>query len=289
MKLTACLLFSAVFVSGCASPRAYRSGRDGLLDDTGERSIARRGHKARESIIDLDQATGVKGDVEQVGFRWPLSHVEVTSSFGKRGEDMHEGVDLRASTGTSVYASAPGTVIYSGNQIRGYGKLVVIRHPSGLSSIYAHNSKLLVIKGQKMKRGQLLARSGQSGHASGPHVHFEIRKGVTPMDPERAIARTLVALPADELKASSRARLAASDLTRDDSGKPPISGLRRSPGRLKQVAARAAERRRRNHRQRAVAYRPSRVQRGSRVPAAARAKRKASSTESYPATSENNE
>jgi hypothetical protein len=247
LPLLACL---ASLFTGCSGVKARSSGRDGLLDDNGKRVLYKRGAKIRETVIDLDEARAVKLEVDSVGFRWPLAQVRVTSSFGPRGGDLHEGVDLRAPTGTPVYAAAPGTVLYAGNQIRGYGRLVVLRHLNGLSSVYAHNSKLLVIRGQKVKRGQLIARSGSTGHSSGPHVHFEIRKGVSPMNPERAIGGTLVALPDRQLRRPERrVELAASDATRNDSGKPPVSGLRkaRAPAsrgkKLKKAVARPAKER----------------------------------------------
>jgi murein DD-endopeptidase MepM/ murein hydrolase activator NlpD len=82
-----------------------------------------------------------------------------------------------------VYAAADGQVVYAGSGIRGYGNLIVIQHEGDLLTVYAHNSELLVAQGDKVRVGQRIALSGQSGHASGPHLHFEVRSGQIPVDP----------------------------------------------------------------------------------------------------------
>ena len=119
---------------------------------------------------------------------WPLREVYITSHFGSRGDDVHEGVDLRAPMGTPVYAAHDGVVLYSGTGISGYGKLVVIKSSAGISTVYGHNSRLLVRKGQRVTRGQKVALSGSSGRSTGPHLHFEVRTGLNPVDPLKLIA-----------------------------------------------------------------------------------------------------
>jgi murein DD-endopeptidase MepM/ murein hydrolase activator NlpD len=123
------------------------------------------------------------------GFQWPLKRVEVTSYFGKRGKSHHEGLDLRAALGTKVYAVQDGLVLYTGTKIRGYGKMVVLRHSNRIASIYAHNSSFFVHRGQKVKRGDLIALSGATGRVRGPHLHFEIRQGVVAIDPLKYLPR----------------------------------------------------------------------------------------------------
>jgi murein DD-endopeptidase MepM/ murein hydrolase activator NlpD len=117
--------------------------------------------------------------------RWPLTTITVTvgSPFGARWGKPHEGIDLPAPVGTPVYAAADGTVVYSGHGIRGYGNLVVIKHTGDLLTVYAHNSALLVSQGQPVRAGDRIALVGQSGHATGPHLHFEVRSGQIPRDP----------------------------------------------------------------------------------------------------------
>lgn len=120
-------------------------------------------------------------------FEAPLESMTVINYYGwrkkRRGERMHEGVDLRAATGTPVYSSAPGEIIHSGRGVKGYGRLVVVDHGLGWTTIYGHLSKLKVKVGQKVKEGELVGLAGRSGRAQGPHLHFEIRKGSDPLDP----------------------------------------------------------------------------------------------------------
>lgn len=117
--------------------------------------------------------------------RWPLelAQVVVGSPFGGRWGKPHEGIDLPAPVGTPVYAAADGKVVYAGNGIRGYGNLIVIKHAGDLLTAYAHNSLLLVSEGQPVRAGDRIALVGQSGHATGPHLHFEVRSGQIPRDP----------------------------------------------------------------------------------------------------------
>jgi murein DD-endopeptidase MepM/ murein hydrolase activator NlpD len=117
--------------------------------------------------------------------RWPLSTVPVVvgSPFGARWGKPHEGIDLPAPIGTPVFAAADGRVVYAGTGVRGYGNLVVIKHAGDLLTAYAHNSMLLVSQGQPVRAGDRIALVGQSGHATGPHLHFEVRSGQIPRDP----------------------------------------------------------------------------------------------------------
>lgn len=116
-------------------------------------------------------------------FRWPVDNPRVTSLFGSRWGRPHEGIDLQAVVGTPVYAADRGEVVYSSNTVRGYGNMVVLKHPDGLMTVYAHNSVLIVKVGELVQVGQKIALAGQSGHATGPHVHFEVRRAETPRDP----------------------------------------------------------------------------------------------------------
>jgi murein DD-endopeptidase MepM/ murein hydrolase activator NlpD len=115
--------------------------------------------------------------------RWPLERREIGSPFGARGGRPHEGIDLPAPNGTPVLAAADGLVVYAGDAIRGYGNLIVLQHAADLMTVYAHNSVLLVAPGDQVKAGQRVALVGQSGHATGPHLHFEVRQGQIPRDP----------------------------------------------------------------------------------------------------------
>lgn len=117
--------------------------------------------------------------------RWPLTTVAITvgSPFGARWGRPHEGIDLPAPVGTPVFAAADGQVVYAGHGVRGYGNMIVIKHAGDLLTVYAHNSALLVSQGQPVRAGDRIALVGQSGRATGPHLHFEVRSGQIPRDP----------------------------------------------------------------------------------------------------------
>lgn len=115
--------------------------------------------------------------------RWPVPGGTLTSTFGRRGKRDHEGIDIGAKAGTPVIAAAAGEVIYSGSGIKGYGNLVIVRHKSGLVTVYAHNKRNLVRDGQKVRAGETIAEVGSSGRSTGPHLHFEVRIGDKPVDP----------------------------------------------------------------------------------------------------------
>jgi murein DD-endopeptidase MepM/ murein hydrolase activator NlpD len=113
-------------------------------------------------------------------FRWP-ARGRVISGFG--GAASNEGINIAVPEGTPVKAAEAGTVAYAGSEVKGYGNLVLIRHDNGFVSAYAHNGEISVKRGDKVKRGQVVAKSGQSGNVTSPQLHFEIRKGSTPVDP----------------------------------------------------------------------------------------------------------
>lgn len=116
-------------------------------------------------------------------FDWPVKG-RISSRFGPRWGRMHEGLDIAVNTGTQVRAAADGVVRFAGWN-GGYGYLVVIDHGRGIETRYAHNSRLLVKRGQRVSRGEVIARSGSTGNSTGPHVHFEIRQNGKPVDPLR--------------------------------------------------------------------------------------------------------
>lgn len=113
-----------------------------------------------------------------IAFIWPAKG-KLLSGFS---QSSNKGVDIGGKIGDPVYAAAPGRIMYTGTGIRGYGKLIVIKHDNGFNSVYAHNSQILVKEGQTVKRGQRIAILGDSD-ASKPMLHFEIRKSGKPVDP----------------------------------------------------------------------------------------------------------
>ena len=122
-------------------------------------------------------------------FAWPTRNPVVTSKFGWRGSHMHEGIDLRAKVGTAIYASDRAVVVYAGNKLSGYGNIVVLDHGDDWVTVYGHLSRMYVRAGQWVHRRQKIALSGNTGRSTAPHLHFEIRKGATPVDPLRYLPR----------------------------------------------------------------------------------------------------
>jgi murein DD-endopeptidase MepM/ murein hydrolase activator NlpD len=121
------------------------------------------------------------GEPSAAGFIWPCDGV-VTSGFGMRWGRMHEGIDIGCAYGAPNRAAAAGTVIYAG-WMSGYGNLVVIDHGNGLSTAYGHASSLAVSVGQSVAQGQTVSYVGATGHATGPHLHFEVRVNGVAVDP----------------------------------------------------------------------------------------------------------
>jgi len=115
-------------------------------------------------------------------FRWP-ARGHIVQSFGEKGGVKSDGINIALPEGTPVKAAENGVVAYAGNELKGYGNLVLIRHDNGFVSAYANNSDLKVKKGDAIRRGQVIATSGQSGNVTSPQLHFELRKGSTPVDP----------------------------------------------------------------------------------------------------------
>jgi murein DD-endopeptidase MepM/ murein hydrolase activator NlpD len=115
--------------------------------------------------------------------RWPVDAGIVSSEFGERWGKQHKGIDIAADSGEPVYAIADADVIYAGDGLRGYGNVVILRHDAQMTSLYAHNSELKVQKGDHVSQGTLISLLGNTGHSTGPHVHFEIRQGDTAVNP----------------------------------------------------------------------------------------------------------
>ncbi|MCK1713155.1 MULTISPECIES: LysM peptidoglycan-binding domain-containing M23 family metallopeptidase [unclassified Bradyrhizobium] len=116
-------------------------------------------------------------------FRWPVRGKVITSYGAKTNGKSNDGINLAVPEGTPVKAAEDGVVAYSGNELKGYGNLVLVRHSNGYVTAYAHASELMVKRGDTIKRGQVIAKSGQSGEVASPQLHFEIRKGSSPVDP----------------------------------------------------------------------------------------------------------
>jgi murein DD-endopeptidase MepM/ murein hydrolase activator NlpD len=116
-------------------------------------------------------------------FRWPVRG-RVIAGFGPRPSgQQNDGINLAVPEGTSIRAAEGGVVAYAGNELKGYGNLVLVRHANGYVTAYAHASQIKVKRGDTVKRGQIIALAGQTGGVNSPQLHFEVRKGSTPVDP----------------------------------------------------------------------------------------------------------
>ena len=159
-------------------------------DDTGKiaKPSKNSDNSEKAAVAEKNKEKATSG---RVALAWPL-HGPITSGFGIRthpfsgDKRFHCGLDIGAEVGTSVRSSGEGTVIFSGWK-DGYGNMIVISHKNNYLTIYAHNSRLLVDVDEKVKMGQKIALSGKTGAVTGAHVHFEIRKGIVPLNPLRIL------------------------------------------------------------------------------------------------------
>lgn len=127
--------------------------------------------------------------LSRYGFLWPVRG-KVISRFGPKAKGLHnDGINIAAPRGTPIRAAQHGVVAYSGNELRGFGNLILIKHAKGYMTAYAHASKILVKRGARVRRGEIIGRVGSSGSVAGPQLHFEIRRGRRPVDPLRYLSR----------------------------------------------------------------------------------------------------
>jgi murein DD-endopeptidase MepM/ murein hydrolase activator NlpD len=125
-------------------------------------------------------------------FRWPLAG-RVISDFGASGTgERNDGINISAQQGAPVRASASGTVSYCGNELKGYGNLVLIRHDDGYITAYAHVASFIVNRDDHVLAGQVIAYAGTTGDVSSPQLHFEIRQGVRALDPKSLLPKPLI-------------------------------------------------------------------------------------------------
>lgn len=140
--------------------------------------------RAKVAAAEAPETTGSTPADSKPEFRWP-ARGRIIQGFRS---GANEGINIALPEGTSVKAAESGVVAYAGSELKGYGNLVLIRHPNGYVSAYAHNGEVAVKRGETVKRGQTIAKSGQSGNVASPQLHFELRKGSTPVDPTGYLA-----------------------------------------------------------------------------------------------------
>lgn len=161
-------------------------------DIVAENEHAARAPEAHKPAIDRTPTSSLVEEESKVAptasnapeFRWP-AHGRIILGYRTSG---NEGINIALPEGTSVKAAESGVVAYAGNDLKGYGNLVLIRHPNGFVTAYANNGEIDVKRGDVVKRGQIIAKSGQTGNVASPQLHFEVRKGSTPVDPTQYLA-----------------------------------------------------------------------------------------------------
>ena len=196
------LAFGASVLSGCSHvPRA----------DTGQRGVLQSDRRPAQTQFVVSERTMFTGGSNDLGYIWPIVNGSISSPFGdrqkRRRHHFHEGIDIKANRGEPVMAAKDGVVIYSSKRIKGYGNMVVLKHPDGSATVYAHNKKNLVVLSERVSQGQVIAQVGATGKATGPHLHFEIRKGELPIDP-------ILYLPTNRMASSNRSDLRSSGVSK---------------------------------------------------------------------------
>jgi murein DD-endopeptidase MepM/ murein hydrolase activator NlpD len=122
-------------------------------------------------------------------FRWPVNGRVITAFGPKPSGQQNDGINVSVPEGTPIKAAEDGVVAYAGNELKTYGNLVLVRHSNGYVTAYAHASEIMVKRDDPVKRGQIIAKAGQTGSVAAPQLHFEIRKGSTPVDPAPFLAK----------------------------------------------------------------------------------------------------
>ncbi|MBQ8870011.1 MAG: M23 family metallopeptidase [Alphaproteobacteria bacterium] len=131
------------------------------------------------------QSTYIAPKNRTAKFLWPVNG-KVISGFGTLGKGRkNDGINIKAPLGSDVKAADKGVVAYAGNELKGFGNLILIKHPDGWITAYAHNQKLLVKKGQTVVKGEKIATVGQTGGVDGPQLHFEVRAGKKAVNPRK--------------------------------------------------------------------------------------------------------
>ena len=182
------LLSLCLFLGSCTTFHTPLSRS--IFEKTPDREVA-------SSSVSSKTETAIANQTSNPGFDWPVDNARMTRGFLPNKKKPHLGLDLAAPKGTPIMAARSGTVIYTGREFHGYGKMILIESGDGWATLYAHLDKILVAEGKKVHQGEVLGAMGRTGHATGVHLHFEIRKDRGPVDP-------LPLLPGGDKVASSQ-------------------------------------------------------------------------------------
>lgn len=222
-------------------PSAPSGGRRALSPPVDPKKLAvarprvsrRQGAPAPRRVL-LPPSIGIPrpGGLSRRGFLWPVSG-HVLSGFGRKGKGLHnDGINIAAKRGAPVRAAQNGVVVYRGNELRGFGNLILIRHAKGYMTAYGHNSKLLVKRGQRVRRGQLIARVGSTGNVAKAQLHFEIRFRRRAVDPMRLLRSRRAARPPGIRAAHATVPTGAEQINPRNSWSNAGPAGRRDPGRI---------------------------------------------------------
>ena len=175
-------------VNNLRSPYTLHMGQKLLLSGTisgNSRSYQTVQKKTQSSASSAKKRTTAAKKKSTAKFLWPVKGT-VVSNFGVTGKGRkNDGINIKAARGTTVKAADKGTVAYAGNELKGFGNLILIKHADGWITAYAHNDKLLVKKGQKVIKGEKIATVGSTGSVDSPQLHFEVRAGKKAVDPRK--------------------------------------------------------------------------------------------------------
>ena len=166
------------FLAACGSGGSSTGGPSGALPKA----------DATENVVSAVPQPEKMAQVQPVdttvaGMRWPVRGKVISNFGGKPNGLKNEGINISVPEGTSIRAADGGVVAYAGNELRGYGNLVLVKHANGFITAYAHCDELLVKQGDKVNRGQAIAKVGATGGVSEPQLHFELRRGKKAVDP----------------------------------------------------------------------------------------------------------
>jgi murein DD-endopeptidase MepM/ murein hydrolase activator NlpD len=175
------------YVGMSSSARMEVASRKKTSSKSSKKKATKKVRKFKKST--KKKATKTRSSRRSVGrFAWPIKGKLVSKFGAKKGGVFNDGINITARAGSKIKASEAGTVVYTGNGLKGYGNLMIIRHSGGWMTAYAHSKSFAVKKGQKIRKGQVIAYVGRTGNVTKPQVHFAIRKGRDAVDPMKYLA-----------------------------------------------------------------------------------------------------